>query len=229
MRPRRLLLGVVLAGVLAALGGGLAVAGVGHWLAASDPLVRADAIVVTAGGLPFRAMGAAELYRQGWAPEVWLTVPSQPARDAALARLGIEVPGEEVYSRRVLERLGVPGARIRLLLPRARNTAGEVGIVGEALRRAGATRVIIVTSPPHVRRVRASWRSLAGNGLAAVVRGTGADPFDPARWWATSTDALAVAREVLGLLNVWAGFPLAPAGPAEPGEPAAARPRASTP
>jgi hypothetical protein len=41
-----------------------------------------------------------------------------------------------------------------------------------------------------------------------LVRASTEDPFDAEHWWRTSNDALAVAREYLGLLNAWAGLPL---------------------
>jgi hypothetical protein len=43
------------------------------------------------------------------------------------------------------------------------------------------------------------------------VRAAADDPFDPSHWWRNSTDALDVVREVLGLLNAWAGLLLHPA------------------
>jgi hypothetical protein len=43
------------------------------------------------------------------------------------------------------------------------------------------------------------------------VRFARRDPFDPASWWRYTDDGLAVVREVFGLLNVWAGFPIEPA------------------
>ena len=47
--------------------------GIGQWLMVADPLEPAKAIVVLSGRVPFRAMEAASIYRQGLAPEVWLT------------------------------------------------------------------------------------------------------------------------------------------------------------
>ena len=44
-----------------------------------------------------------------------------------------------------------------------------------------------------------------------MVRAAGEDRFDPRHWWRSSGDALEVVREILGLLNAWAGLPLAPA------------------
>ncbi len=64
---RRLL---VLLVMLALIGGGViwAFRDVGRWLVDPDPVERARAIVVLSGRSPFRAMEAAAIYRQGWAP-----------------------------------------------------------------------------------------------------------------------------------------------------------------
>ena len=51
---------------------------VGHWLTRQDPLEHADAIVVLSGGLPYRAEAAAEIYKAGYAPELWVTHPTGP-------------------------------------------------------------------------------------------------------------------------------------------------------
>lgn len=45
----------------------------GRWLVVQDPLEPACAVVVLAGHLPFRAMEAAPIYKEGGAAEVWLT------------------------------------------------------------------------------------------------------------------------------------------------------------
>lgn len=152
------------------------------------------------------ALGA--VYHQGWAGEVWLTRAALPEEELALAGLGIKVPGEEVYNRQVLERLGVKRAVIHLLRDRVQNTVEEVQIVVRELRRVGGERVILVTSKAHTRRVRATWSGLVGNDPQAVVRYARQDPYDPNRWWRRTRDALAVSREIFGLMNVWAGFPV---------------------
>ena len=199
-----LLLVLALIGTLTRLGLG----GIAHWLVVADPLVHARAIVVLGGDRPFRAMEAASLYEQGWAPEVWLTRARAPAEEAALARLGIEVRGGEAINQQVLERLGVPEDSIRLLAGGVRNTVEEVRLIARELGRMGGSRVILVTSKPHSRRLRATWQALVGETPQAVVRYATDDPYDPSRWWQQTRDALAVSREVFGLLNVWAGFPV---------------------
>jgi uncharacterized SAM-binding protein YcdF (DUF218 family) len=199
---------------LAVLGetGVLAFRRVGHWLVVADPLAHARAIVVLTGDHPFRALEGAALHRGGWAPEVWLQRSSAPARDAALRRLGFEATGEEARNRALLERLGVPAASIRVLAGEVRNTREEVEAVWRELARTGGTSVLLVTSKPHSRRLRATWRAVAGDSPRATVRYARDDPFEPGAWWRSTGDALAVSREVLGLLNLWAGFPVRPGG-----------------
>lgn len=179
-----------------------------RWLVVADPLQHARAIVVLGGHLPFRAMEAASLYKQGWAPEVWLIRGRARAEEAALARLGIDIAGEEVYNRKVLERLGVPAEAIRLLRDGAQTTVEEVSVIARELQAVGGEHVILVTSKPHSRRVRAIWRALVANRSRGIVRYAAEDPYDPSRWWRETRDALAVSREIFGLLNVWAGFPV---------------------
>jgi uncharacterized SAM-binding protein YcdF (DUF218 family) len=125
-------------------------------------------------------MEAAAIYQQGWTREVWLMQGGVFKEDLVLARLGIERTPEHVYSRQVLERLGVPAAAIRLLPERDVNTADEVRAVARELTSTGDDRVILITSKYHARRVKVTWRTLMGNHPEAIVRYTADDPFDPA-------------------------------------------------
>ncbi len=184
--------------------------GVGRWLVVEDPLEKAHAIVVLSGRMPIRAMEAARLYREGYAPQVWLTRPEQPT--ALLRSMNILDAGEDFFNSRVLIHEGVPPGAIGWLEPPINNTADEVRAVAAELARENASVVIIVTTKAHTRRVRSLWKELSGGRGRAVVRATPEDSFDPAHWWRTSTDALDVLREVLGLVNAWAGLPLRPAG-----------------
>jgi uncharacterized SAM-binding protein YcdF (DUF218 family) len=182
--------------------------GMGEWLVVEDPLEHADAIVVLSGRVPSRAMEAAEIFKQGYAPEVWITHPEGPKEE--MARLGITYTDEDVYSAEVLEKLGVPASAIHILPKPIVNTEEELAAVKAALEQAGKSRAIIVTSPPHTRRVRALWNVLAGDKLHAVVRYDRSESYDAAHWWRHTADALSVSRETLGLLNAWAGLPLRP-------------------
>ena len=186
----------------------LALGTIGTTLIVHDPPQPARSIVVLGGQVPFRAMEAAAIYRQRWAREVWLTEGGQFDEDVALAKLGIDRAAEYTYSRRVLERLGVPPPAIRVLPGNNQNTADEVRTIDRELKASGGRRVIIITSKYHTRRVRALWHVLARRDAQAIVRYSPDDPFDAAHWWRNSADADRVTHEWFGLLNAWAGFPL---------------------
>ena len=183
--------------------------GVGRWLVVEDPLGKARVIAVLSGAMPLRAMEAAKLYREGYAPEIWLTHSAEPA--ATLGEMGIPFAGEDYYSARVLIHEGVPAGAIRVLEPSIVNTADELNAIAAALAKEKDRTAIIVTTKAHTRRVRMLWQKLGSERGTAIVRAAAEDSFDPRHWWRTTSDALDVVREVLGLMNAWAGLPLHPA------------------
>jgi uncharacterized SAM-binding protein YcdF (DUF218 family) len=211
--------------MFAAAAAGLLVAlfvGLGQRLVVQDTLRRAQAIVVLSGRMPIRAIEAARLYRQGYAPQIWLTHPKEPS--ASLAAIGITAPGEDFYNFQILQKEGVPADAIRVLDTPIDNTADEIRVISSAIAGSSASpkglpsgrepdpaSVIIVTSKAHTRRVHVLWRKFSGGRYRAIIRAAAADPFDPGHWWRNTGDALDVVREVLGLLNAYAGLPLRPA------------------
>jgi uncharacterized SAM-binding protein YcdF (DUF218 family) len=182
------------------------VLGVGRWLVVEDPLEKASVIVVLSGRMPVRALEAAKLYREGYAPEVWLT--RNPLLETELAPMGIHYVGEEFYSYRVLMHEGVPPEAIHVLPEPIVNTADEMGAVAKELALQKGRSVIFVTTKAHTRRVRSLWTKIGAKQARGIVRAASGDPFQPGHWWRTSGDALDVVREVLGLLNSWGGLPL---------------------
>ena len=183
---------------------------VGHWLVREDPLQKASAIVVLSGRMPSRALEAARVYRQGYATKVWLTHSMEPG--ATLGKLSIPFVGEESYNKQILVHEGVPESAIQVLEPAIVNTADEMKTIGEALRKENQRTVILVTSKVHTRRTKALWNRISSREGVAIVHGVSDDSFDPSHWWRHTSDALDVVREVLGLMNAWAGLPLQPAG-----------------
>lgn len=178
----------------------------GRWLVDPDALQHAPVIVVLSGNTPFRAMEATNLYRQGWAPEVWLLRDETDKADETLAKLGIPRPTEQDYDQQVLERLGVPKKAIRILEPPTNNTVSEVRLIAGELRRQGRDKAILVTSPMHTRRVKAIWRAVVGDNPQAILRYDTFEISDPDHWWRATQDVEAVAHEVLGLVNAYLGF-----------------------
>jgi uncharacterized SAM-binding protein YcdF (DUF218 family) len=182
--------------------------GTGRWLVREDALGPADVIVVLSGSMPARAEEAAELFRAGYAHQVWVSRPDSSG--AQLEAMGIHYIGEEDFNRAVLIHQGVPEADVSVFPQPVVNTEQEVEEISAQMRRERKTRVIIVTSAQHTRRVRVLWQKLAGSDLQSIVRVAPQDSFDADHWWRNTRDALAVVREVLGLLNAWTGLPVVP-------------------
>ena len=182
----------------------------GQWIVVQDPLLPARAIVVLSGHAPYRAMEAAALYHQHLAPEIWVTRADDSEEKLIFRRLRIQLAPDEATTVEILEHLGVPAGSIRILDRPVRNTDQELRIIAGELGSNSRDPVIIVTSKYHTRRVRAIWRAVIGTKAKAIVRYAYEDPYDSARWWQNTRDAMQAIRENLGLLNVWAGFPLQP-------------------
>jgi uncharacterized SAM-binding protein YcdF (DUF218 family) len=207
-RRRIILLVVALALSTAAVA---AFRGVGRWLVREDPLTQADIIVVLSGTMPARAEAAAEIFRMGYAHDVWITRPDSPASE--LAETGVHYLGEEEYSRQVLIHKGVPSEAIRLLPDPIVDTEQEIDEITLRMRLEGLRSAIIVTSPQHTRRVKTLWGRVAGQQLTAIVRAAPRDAFDTDHWWRNTRDTFSVVREIMGLLNVWTGLRVRPHSP----------------
>jgi uncharacterized SAM-binding protein YcdF (DUF218 family) len=181
---------------------------VGDWLVSEDPLQKGQFIAVLSGGMPFRALEAARLYHAGYAPKVLLTHPSEPAQ--AMEALGIPYLSEDDYDSQILIHEGVPKDAIAILSPPIRNTADEMAAISGSLPRRADQTVIIVTSRVHTRRSRILWHRLHQGPGRALIHSVSDDPFNPRRWWSNTDDTMAVVREIMGILNAWAGLPMHP-------------------
>ena len=199
---------IVIALIAIAIGAVLLFRDAGKWLVREDPLSHADAIVVLSGSMPARAEEAAQIFQMGYAPEVWVSRPNSAA--AELEKMNITYTGEETYNREILIQEGIPAKEVRIFPDSIVDTEQEIEEVSRRLRDEKKSSAIIVTSPQHTRRVRVLWRRLASPGQVAVVRAAWEDNFDADHWWSNTRDAFAVTREVMGLMNAWAGLPVRP-------------------
>lgn len=153
------------------------------WLVRGDTPGRADAIVVLSGD-PLRVVYAAELFHNGLAPQVILTVEKRGREREKLDELGIPFPRMENVYRDVLLKLGVPREAIRMVGHELASTAAE-GVALKAAVKPGTT-LLIVTSPYHTRRSRMVFEAHFPAETIRVVSDP-KDPF-PRRWW-TDQDA----------------------------------------
>jgi uncharacterized SAM-binding protein YcdF (DUF218 family) len=174
----------------------------GAFLAGEDPLQKADAIFVFAGTFVERPLEAVDLYREGYAPVIVITRSKreQSAYDVARQR-GAVLDDEFTVEREVLQQLAVPDSAIIAPDQVHDNTAQEAATLRSLVQRQRWSRVIVVSSKYHLRRVSlACDRALRGTSVQIIRRGTRYDPSVPEHWWRHRADIRWVISEAPKLL-----------------------------
>ncbi|HEY2932966.1 MAG TPA: YdcF family protein [Acidobacteriota bacterium] len=164
----------------------------GEWWVVSDPLEKADAIVVPDDDSysALRCSHAAELYRAGWAPRV-VAIGRYLRPYASLA---------DVMRRDLIER-GVPDSAIVVLSHSPGISMNEAETTRALVAGRGWKRLLIVTSSYQSRRDRRFFRH-ALDGIAEVrIVATADAGFIPAEWWRHRSSIAAVAREFIYYLT----------------------------
>lgn len=145
----------------------------GRFLVLAEAPRKADAILVLAGdwnGL--RILRGAELARQGYAPQVFV---SGPKHHYGLFEYELAIP--------FAVRHGYPASMfVPLPLIGANSTREEAAAILPDLRRRGIRSLLVVTSDYHTRRATRVYRELAADLDAHVVAARDAN-FSPGAWW----------------------------------------------
>jgi uncharacterized SAM-binding protein YcdF (DUF218 family) len=206
---RRRLLGIIAVVLLLAVAGWVihepVLRAVARALIVEDALADADALVVVAGGAPFRERAVADLFKQGWAPRVIVSRPVNPAPVAALVEMGVRPLDLQGESQAALLRFGVPAAALVTIKQTAQITEDELALVREEARSRGWHRLILVSSPEHTRRVKTIWYRRGSNGVEAIVRASPYWNSPRDGWWRERRMAERVLHEYLGLAALYLG------------------------
>ena len=160
-------------------------AAVGRQLVRSDPLTKADAIVVLAGGTPQREIEAADLYLEQFAPRVVMALEQDNEADALLRKRGVTIETRNELRQRILRSLGVPDSAVTLLHEtRPVSTRIESDLVRQWILKSGARRIIVVTSPFHTARASFVFRRVLRNdSVEVLVRPASHEVFESEKWW----------------------------------------------
>lgn len=172
---------------------------IGRLLVVSDPIRKADALVVLAGDENERIAHSAELFHQGNAEWFVLT-------DMRLDRPDSEGAYSAIVRRKAI-RAGIPEAQI-LIPPQTVATTYEEAM---ALRTFAVERrfhsLIIVTSPYHARR--AQWilnQAFRGTEIILLVTPISNHGYQPETWWQSRESRELTAMEYLKLVAHLAGL-----------------------
>ena len=155
-----------------------------------EPATRADALVVLGDDNFYadRATHAAELFRQGVAPEVV----------ASGRRLRPNAAITELMQHDLIER-GVPAEKIVAFTHDADSTIDEAKAVAKLAAQHGWKSLVIVTSNYHTRRTRYIYGKLLPTGIKVSVASARDGDFDPERWWEKRKSIKLLVSELAGM------------------------------
>jgi uncharacterized SAM-binding protein YcdF (DUF218 family) len=176
-------------------------------LIVEKPPEKADAILVLAGSHTYRerTQKAAELFRNGAAPRVFLT---DDGEQAGWSKTEQRNPPFVELARKSLIAGGVAAENIEILAPPVSGTIYEARVLSEKARSDNLSSVLLVTSAYHTRRALSTFeRVFAENnqstrlGIAAPPPGIQTPP--PERWWFSRFGWQIVAGEYVKSAGYW--------------------------
>lgn len=162
----------------------------------SDPITRADAVVVLGGNFHVRPSVAADLYSRGLADRILISQMAEGNEGALRAS-----PSDTELSRGALSKLGVPPDHIKNFGTANTNTRDEAVALREWAKKNAASVVIVPTEIFHARRVR--WifqRELSGSGVRIQVLSFDPPEYTRNAWWKKEQGIIAFQNEVLKYL-----------------------------
>jgi uncharacterized SAM-binding protein YcdF (DUF218 family) len=183
---------LLVASITIAVGAAVGLFYAGGWLSAADRPLKADAIVVLGGDFS-RPFQAADLYRRGLAPRIYVSAPARKSDYRLLDESGIPYPRDEDVMRQGLIKKGVPASAIEFLGKDLISTAAEAQ-AARALFAKRAPRLLVVTSPYHLRRARMIFSDALPLASIRMIA-TSYDSF-PSSWWKDQDAARNVLLEL---------------------------------
>jgi uncharacterized SAM-binding protein YcdF (DUF218 family) len=168
----------------------------GEYLVESDPLEKADAVLVLAGDYRGeRVRYAAELIRSGYAP-------------VALISGSFEIFGvnEADLAIQFAVQRGAPASYFAPVYVTALSTVEEAKAILPELRKRGIRKLLLLTSNYHTRRAASTFRRALGP--AVEIRAVAApDPFfQPDSWWHNREGQKTLFYEYSKTLANWLGI-----------------------
>jgi len=195
VRLRHTILSIFVAFVsVAAIGAVLlayAISKAGYWLEAPGQApARTNAIIVLGGDDGSRSLRAQALYHAGYAPIIVLT---------GLERGSAAPPPRLTWRADLLAANGVPKSALRFEV-RSRNSFEEATQILALMRRQKWQSVVVISDPPHMRRLSWTWTKVfRDSGLHYVLVTSAADWWSPGDWWHDEQSGAFVITEYIKL------------------------------
>jgi len=156
----------------------------GSYLIVEHSLKKADLIVCLMGVPVERGLEAADLYKKGLAPHIFIGREELPDGFETLNERGVRFPESRDLLVLMLEKLGVPGSACLVSDDFIDSTMGEAKVVGDFVREKGYRSLIIVTSPIHTRRAFLTFKKVfEKDDVEVLMAPSRHTKFKPDDWW----------------------------------------------
>lgn len=176
-------------------------------LIVEKPLDKADAILVLAGSNTYleRTHQAAELFKKGVAPKIYLT---DDGEFAGWSKAEQRNPRFVELARDSLIAQGVAAGNIEILEPKVSGTIYEARILSEKAKTANLKSLMLVTSAYHTRRAFSTFERVFKENNQMIELGitsppTGEQMPAPSLWWLSENGWSFVAGEYVKFVVYW--------------------------
>lgn len=180
---------------------GIILASMGRYLVVSHPLEKSDLIVCLGGASVERGLAAADAYRRGLAPKIFVVREAAPDGYDILLQRGVSYPESRERMIMMLKGLGVPDSAILTRESLSAGTVMDAGLLREVVGEENYRSLILVTSPTHSRR---AWlvfkKALREEGVRILVLPSPYSNYNPEAWWKNPGDLRRVVLEYQKLL-----------------------------
>jgi len=173
----------------------------GRYLIVEHPPAQADLIVCMMGENVDRGLAAADMFKGGLAPNVFLAREELPDGMAVLKEKGVVYPESRDLLLDMLAHLGVPRQACLTAEKPVDSTFEEVQVIREVALEKGFRSLIVVTSPIHTRRTYMTFlRAFEKEDVEIMMVSTRYSGFKPETWWKSHRYAQAVIVEYQKLI-----------------------------
>lgn len=156
----------------------------GNYLIFEHPLTKADLIVCTPGSPLEQSLMAAELYKRGLAPHIFIPEETPPDGLEILKAQGGRYPEASGLFISTLKSLNVPGSAFIVGKHTVDSIQEEAKEVREVVMEKGYGSVIIVTSPSSARRAYLIFKKVFdGKKLEIIISPSQYSDFKADNWW----------------------------------------------
>ncbi|MBL03110.1 MAG: hypothetical protein CL486_06225 [Acidobacteria bacterium] len=154
-----------------------------------DPIQASDAILILDGSyFGEREIVAADLYKDGYAPRVAVTLGYEPQSSKILRQRSVSPASPTEFKLLLLRELGVPDDAIVVLEEGVESTFDEANLVADWVDDANIGSLILVTTRFHSARALYIFQRVFGDrNVRLTMYPTSVDYFNPETWWQNRT------------------------------------------